>query len=199
MTRPRWMALCFALGSTCFLIGPFPGFAQLVGESADAITFFVGSILSRPGEAYRAGWPGPNGTLPVAEGRRGGPPSSSPPARCSSTSRRTRRCTPLWRAPSTTGLSGGPIGAAQSASSSPARLPTAPRRVMDGCRCAAARLRLLRNLGCRRLRRSVDRVDARSGGRQLEHLAGRRVLPGLCSRHPAHGQSLENASRSPAP
>jgi hypothetical protein len=39
------MALCFALGSTCFLIGPFPGYAQLVGDSADAITFFVGSIL----------------------------------------------------------------------------------------------------------------------------------------------------------
>ena len=45
MSRERCMALCFALGSTCFLIGPFPGYAQLVGESADAITFFVGSIL----------------------------------------------------------------------------------------------------------------------------------------------------------
>ena len=27
MTRLRWMALCFALGSTCFLVGPFPGYA----------------------------------------------------------------------------------------------------------------------------------------------------------------------------
>jgi YrhK-like protein len=45
MTRTRWMALCFALGSTCFLIGPFPGYEALVGGSADAITFFVGSIL----------------------------------------------------------------------------------------------------------------------------------------------------------
>jgi hypothetical protein len=35
----------FALGSTCFLIGPLPGYVQLVGESADAVTFFVGSIL----------------------------------------------------------------------------------------------------------------------------------------------------------
>ena len=26
------MALCFALGSACFLIGPFPGYAQLVGD-----------------------------------------------------------------------------------------------------------------------------------------------------------------------
>ena len=49
MTRLRWMALCFALGSTCFLIGPFPGYVQLVGESADAITFFVGSILFTAG------------------------------------------------------------------------------------------------------------------------------------------------------
>jgi len=45
MTRERWMALCFALGSTCFLVGPFPGYANLVGDSADAVTFFVGSIL----------------------------------------------------------------------------------------------------------------------------------------------------------
>lgn len=45
MTSRRWMALCFALGSACFLVGPFPGYVQLVGDSADAITFFVGSIL----------------------------------------------------------------------------------------------------------------------------------------------------------
>jgi YrhK-like protein len=49
MSRQRWMALFFALGSTCFLIGPFPGFAQLVGDSADAITFFIGSILFTAG------------------------------------------------------------------------------------------------------------------------------------------------------
>ena len=35
MSRERWMALFFALGSTCFLIGPFPGYAQLVGATAD--------------------------------------------------------------------------------------------------------------------------------------------------------------------
>ena len=49
MSRSRWMALCFALGSTCFLIGPFPGYAQLVGDSADAVTFFIGSILFTAG------------------------------------------------------------------------------------------------------------------------------------------------------
>src|SRR4051812_24856144 len=49
MSRARWMALFFALGSTCFLVGPFPGYVQLVGESADGVTFFVGSILFTAG------------------------------------------------------------------------------------------------------------------------------------------------------
>ena len=53
MSRERWMALFFALGSACFLIGPFPGYAQLVGASADAITFFVGSILFTTGGALQ--------------------------------------------------------------------------------------------------------------------------------------------------
>jgi hypothetical protein len=48
------MALCFALGSTCFLVGPFPGYAQLVGESADAVTFFVGSVLFTAGGALQS-------------------------------------------------------------------------------------------------------------------------------------------------
>jgi hypothetical protein len=60
MTRQRWMALCFALGSTCFLIGPFPGYVQLVGGSIDAITFFVGSILFTAGGGLQSwlAWPG---------------------------------------------------------------------------------------------------------------------------------------------
>ena len=53
MRRERWMALFFALGSTCFLVGPFPGYAQLVGASADAVTFFVGSILFTAGGALQ--------------------------------------------------------------------------------------------------------------------------------------------------
>jgi hypothetical protein len=59
MSRERWMALCFAFGSTCFLIGPFPGYVQLVGESADGITFFVGSILFTAGGALQSwlAWP----------------------------------------------------------------------------------------------------------------------------------------------
>jgi hypothetical protein len=48
------MAFFFAVGSTCFLIGPFPGYAQLVGERADAVTFFVGSILFTAGGALQS-------------------------------------------------------------------------------------------------------------------------------------------------
>jgi len=47
------MALLFAIGSACFLIGPFPGYAQLVGASADAVTFFIGSILFTAGGALQ--------------------------------------------------------------------------------------------------------------------------------------------------
>ena len=54
VTARRSMALCFALGSTCVLVGPFPGYAQLVGESADAVTFFVGSILFTAGGALQS-------------------------------------------------------------------------------------------------------------------------------------------------
>ncbi len=60
MTRRRWMALSFALGSLCFLIGPFPGYSSLVGDAADAITFFVGSILFTIGGGLQSwlAWPG---------------------------------------------------------------------------------------------------------------------------------------------
>ena len=59
MTRRRWMAVGFALGSACFFIGPFPGYAQLVGDQADAVTFFTGSILFTLAGAVqsRLAWP----------------------------------------------------------------------------------------------------------------------------------------------
>jgi len=47
------MAWAFALGSACFLVGPVPGYAQLVGARADAVTFFVGSILFTAGGAMQ--------------------------------------------------------------------------------------------------------------------------------------------------
>ena len=40
-----WIGVLFAIGSTCFLVGPFPGFEQLVGSGADGMVFFVGSIF----------------------------------------------------------------------------------------------------------------------------------------------------------
>ena len=40
-----WTGVLFAIGSTCFLVGPFPGFVQLVGSRVDGIVFFVGSIF----------------------------------------------------------------------------------------------------------------------------------------------------------
>lgn len=40
-----WIGVLFAIGSTCFLVGPFPGFVQLVGSEADASVFFIGSIF----------------------------------------------------------------------------------------------------------------------------------------------------------
>jgi hypothetical protein len=53
MSRERWMAAFFAIGSLCFLIGPFPGYADLVGPGADAVTFFAGSILFTAGGALQ--------------------------------------------------------------------------------------------------------------------------------------------------
>ena len=41
----RWIAIGFAIGSACFFIGPFPGFVQLVGEGADGVVFFAGSVF----------------------------------------------------------------------------------------------------------------------------------------------------------
>lgn len=41
----RWVAAGFAIGSVCFFVGPFPGFLDLVGDSADAMVFFVGSLF----------------------------------------------------------------------------------------------------------------------------------------------------------
>jgi hypothetical protein len=47
------MSLFFATGSLCFLVGPFPGYVDLVGPTADAVTFFVGSVLFTAGGALQ--------------------------------------------------------------------------------------------------------------------------------------------------
>jgi hypothetical protein len=54
MSRERAMALLFAIGSTCFLVGPLRGYAQLVGATAVGVTFFVGSIFFTGGGALQS-------------------------------------------------------------------------------------------------------------------------------------------------
>jgi len=49
----QWMAIAFAAGSTCFLLGPFPGYLTLVGPVVDGVTFFVGSLLFTAGGALQ--------------------------------------------------------------------------------------------------------------------------------------------------
>src|SRR3954453_3166173 len=44
-SRERTMALAFAIGALCFLARPFPGYLDLVGPAADAVTFFAGSVF----------------------------------------------------------------------------------------------------------------------------------------------------------
>src|SRR3954451_6408129 len=43
--RMWWIGVLFAVGSTCFLVGPLPGLVQLVGSEIDALVFFVGSLF----------------------------------------------------------------------------------------------------------------------------------------------------------
>jgi len=43
--RGWWIGVLFAVGSVLFALGAVPGYAGAVGDSADAITFFVGSIF----------------------------------------------------------------------------------------------------------------------------------------------------------
>jgi hypothetical protein len=47
-----WRSASFA-ASACFLIGPFPGYASLVGDAADSVTFFAGSVLFTAGGALQ--------------------------------------------------------------------------------------------------------------------------------------------------
>ncbi|WP_155891898.1 YrhK family protein [Conexibacter woesei] len=54
MNRERRMAALFVLGSLCFVVGPFPGYARLVGAQADAWTFFVGSLFFTGGGLAQA-------------------------------------------------------------------------------------------------------------------------------------------------
>src|SRR4051812_36865225 len=54
VSRTRWIGLLFAIGSACFVVGPFPGFVHLVGAVADAAVFFVGSLFFTSAAALQA-------------------------------------------------------------------------------------------------------------------------------------------------
>jgi hypothetical protein len=40
-----WVAALFVVGSACFAVGSLPGYSKAVGQAADGITYFVGSIF----------------------------------------------------------------------------------------------------------------------------------------------------------
>lgn len=40
-----WIGLIFAIGSTCFMLGPIPAYANAVGAQLTALTYFVGSLF----------------------------------------------------------------------------------------------------------------------------------------------------------
>src|SRR6478736_6298740 len=44
-TVTRLIGVLFAIGSACFLVGPLPGFVELVGSEVDAAVFFAGSLF----------------------------------------------------------------------------------------------------------------------------------------------------------
>jgi hypothetical protein len=54
VSRTRWIGLLFAIGSACFVVGPFPGFVHLVGAVADAAVFFAGSLFFTSAAALQA-------------------------------------------------------------------------------------------------------------------------------------------------
>jgi hypothetical protein len=60
-----WVGVLFAVGSACFAAGSAPGYVSAVGPSADATTFFVGSLFftSAAGLQGLQGWraTGPHG------------------------------------------------------------------------------------------------------------------------------------------
>jgi len=204
MSRERLMAVCFALGATCFLVGPFPGYVQLVGASADAITFFVGSILFTAGGGLqswlawserhspggRAGW---WAAIVQSAGTLFFNVTTYQSMHTALTNAEYDRLVwrPDWRG-SICFLVSGAI--AYAASDRHGWLPVRGGRGWWAAGRQPARLRLLRDLGRGGLRRSVHRVDARPGRSELEHSARCGVLPGLCPRHLARRQSLEDGA-----
>ena len=53
-TATAAMALAFAIGSFGFVVGPMPGYIDLVGPTADGATFFIASIFFTIGGALQS-------------------------------------------------------------------------------------------------------------------------------------------------
>ena len=189
------MALCFALGSLCFLSARSPATSS---SSAPARTRSRSSPApsSSPRAARCRRRSPPGRARPAPRGRRGGRRSSSPPARCSSTSRPTGPCTPpVDPRVRPARLAPGRVRLDLLPRLGRDRLPrvAAPRVAARSRRPGwweprgqPARVSLLRHRGGRRLRRPLERLDARPGRRELEHGARRGLLPGLRAGDPAH-------------
>src|SRR3954471_17232854 len=183
------MAVSFALGSTCFLVGPFPGYVQLVGASADAITFFVGSILFTAGGGLQSwlawsgrhsagGWSGWWAAIVQSAGTLFFNVTTYQGMHTALTNSGYDKLVwrPDWRG-SICFLVSGAIAYRASARHGWGATPW--RRGLVGAGGQPARLRLLRHLGRRRLRRPGNGLDARPGRGELEHLGRRGLLPGV--------------------
>ena len=171
------MALCFGAGSLCFLIGPFPGYAELVGAHADALTFFIGSILFTIGGALqsRLAWPdrhaGPDGraawwaAVIQSAGTLFFNVTTFQALDTAVSNPEYDRL--VWR-PDAFGSICFLVSGVIAYRAAPGRWGLAVRQ--------PARLRLLRDLGRRGLRGAGSGLDPRPGGGELEHVARRGVL-----------------------
>ena len=208
MSRERWMALLFAGGSICFLIGPFPGYAGLVGDAADAVTFFVGSILFTLGGLMQTLLAAPERRL-SGVGRAAWWAATVQSAgtlffnvttyRAMHTALSSSEYNRLvWR-PDALGSICFLVSGAIAYRAAPRQgLAAGARRAgLVGAGGELARLPVLRHLGRGWPRRSLDGLDARSGGLQLEHVAGRGLFPGLRAGDAAQRSHAEVAALAP--
>ena len=189
------MATFFAAGSLCFLIGPFPGYLSLVGPVADAVTFFVGSLLFTAGGALQV-WLAAPDRGDAGTGRAAWWTATIQSAGTIFFNITTFRALQtalsdpaydrlVWRPDafgSTCFLISGLIAYRASGTTRTAAAACRGRLVAAGRQ--PPRLPLLRHRRGLRLRRPHDRNDAGSGGRELDHGSRRSLLPGVRRRGP---------------
>ena len=196
-----WIGVLFAIGSVCFVLGPMPGFVQLVGSAADGTVFFVGSVFFTSAALLQY-LEAANADRGPAEGKRrrmrlltfephgtdwwatliqlvGTLYFNVDTFRAMQASFDTSQVDRLvWRPEL--------FGSICFLISGAARLPRGPRRRRPAGRTQhrvedrhgqPRRLHPVHGLGDRRLRRPVDRRRARPRGRQPEHGARSPLLP----------------------